>query len=84
MLAWEEGCKGITVYRAGSREKEVLVKGNKETAEQPALDGFELENNMISQNITLPDHNCCDDPNIIFESGCHTCKVCGWSACVVS
>ena len=40
MLAWKEGCKGITVYRAGSREKEVLVKGNQEKAEQPTLDGF--------------------------------------------
>ena len=28
MLAWESGCKGITVYRAGSREKEVLVSGH--------------------------------------------------------
>jgi len=28
MLAWETRCKGITVYRTGSREKEVLVKGN--------------------------------------------------------
>ena len=29
MLAWKEGCKGIPVYRAGSREKEVLVKAIK-------------------------------------------------------
>ena len=28
MLAWESGCKGITVYRAGSRQKEVLVTGH--------------------------------------------------------
>jgi len=30
-LAWKLGCKGITVYRAGSREKEVLVSGTSES-----------------------------------------------------
>ena len=30
MLAWETKCKGITVYRAGSREKEVLTTGHSE------------------------------------------------------
>ena len=28
--AWETGCKGITVYRAGSRVKEVLITGHVE------------------------------------------------------
>ena len=83
MLAWKEACKGITVYRAGSREKEVLVKGNKDNSEQPHLDGFEIEENLINNPDT---HNikCCNNQNIVFESGCETCKSCGWSACLIS
>jgi ribonucleoside-diphosphate reductase alpha chain len=63
MAAWETGCKGITVYRNGSREKEVLVTGH--------LEG----------EISKCD---CESPLIIQESGCETCKVCGWSACKIS
>ena len=81
MLAWKEGCKGITVYRAGSREKEVLVKGNQEKAEQPTLDGFEIEEALINK----PTHiKCCNNPNVVFADGCETCKTCGWSACLIA
>jgi len=36
LLAWKLGCKGITVYRAGSRQKEVLTAG---TTQAPAKSG---------------------------------------------
>lgn len=36
MLAFETRCKGITVYRAGSREKEVLTAGTSENADGEA------------------------------------------------
>ncbi|MBM02007.1 MAG: ribonucleoside-diphosphate reductase, adenosylcobalamin-dependent [Chloroflexi bacterium] len=39
MLAWELKCKGITVYRAGSRDKEVLTSGTSENdAEETSND----------------------------------------------
>ena len=60
MLAWTTQCKGITVYRAGSREQEILVKGTKIEAE------------------------CCENPHIIYESGCHKCLSCDWSACEIA
>ena len=62
MLAWREHCKGITVYRAGSREEEVLVKGTND----------------------MPTEPCCDNPYIVHEAGCETCKSCGFSLCVIA
>jgi len=81
MLAWKEACKGITVYRAGSREKEVLVKGNADKSEQPTLTGFEIEEEAINKTTDI---KCCTTPNVVFADGCETCKSCGWSACLIS
>ena len=38
MLAWELKCKGITVYRSGSREKEVLTSGTSENETEASVD----------------------------------------------
>ena len=70
LMAWENGCKGITVYRNGSRNKEVLVNGHRENQQLSLFD--------------LQAHCGCASPMIVQESGCETCKTCGWSACKIS
>jgi len=75
MLSWESNCKGITVYRSGSRDKEVLVKS--EANNQPVLEGFEATYNELEET-------CCDNAFLIEESGCITCKSCGWSKCHIA
>jgi len=50
LLAWETRCKGITVYRAGSREKEVLTTGTTDSTQ--ANDAQTFESQGIPQYIT--------------------------------
>ena len=42
LLAWESRCKGITVYRAGSRFKEVLTTGTTDSSASEESDSFNI------------------------------------------
>ncbi len=53
LLAWETACKGITVYRAGSREKEVLTTGTTDAAD--ARGTIDFETRGIPQYVTPAD-----------------------------
>ena len=32
----------------------------------------------------MQEDDFCDSPLVVMESGCKTCKVCGWSACHIA
>jgi ribonucleoside-diphosphate reductase alpha chain len=84
MLAWEEGCKGITVYRSGSREKEVLVKAE---ASQNTIIGSHSQLDfldLVKEPALVAGGECCASPYHFEESGCVTCKSCGWSMCHIA
>ena len=87
MTAWKTDCKGITVYRAGSRDKEVLTSGtNSENHKETGIitvdgGGGIPAVSYLSNSVANIDEDCCSNPFIVYESGCWTCKNCSFGKC---
>lgn len=74
-LAWELGCKGITIYRSGSKEGQILEKTEK-AKKEPVIQ---------SKMRVMPLKSKCPECGSKMEmgEGCVTCKQCGFSKCDV-
>lgn len=77
MLAWKLGCKGITIYRDGSKDDQVLNTGVKKTNGEAKVE--------VQAAIIEEDEKACPECGgvVEFEGGCVTCKECGWSKCKI-
>jgi len=82
-LAWKMQCKGITVYRNNSREFQVL--NDKKTADSNGgIKNFSTTSLPIIPLEVKDNPGCDGDCDIVKESGCKSCKACGWSACSIA
>ncbi len=80
-LAYELGCKGITVYRDGSKSRQVLNAGINKAASQPIVDDKrKWVGNGHREEELCPE--CGGE--LTFKEGCATCLACGYSRCSVS
>lgn len=85
--AWKMGCKGITIYRDGSKDVQILSVGSSQPSSVKAPAGNIIQSKIKME--TLKDRtkkhqaDACPEcgGKLVVEEGCAKCYGCGYSVC---
>lgn len=95
LLAWKMGCKGITIYRDGSKDVQILSVGttskqNSEGVSQPVIQSkikietLKERGERLKEKVSAGKHlTVCPEcgGKLAIEEGCAKCYGCGFSVC---
>ena len=78
LLAWELGCKGITIYRSDSKDSQILSTEPKKTTQT-------IQSKVRITPLKNKNDKLCPECGNQMEvvEGCSTCKHCGFSKCSI-
>lgn len=84
MFAWEQGLKGVTIYRDGCKRSGILISNNKKTAKEK-IDELEKEIKTIANDSLKENPDVCPmcGGKMNHSGGCAECQDCGYSPCSV-
>ena len=82
ILAWKMGCKGITIYRDGSKDAQILstgiMKQKKIISQKSQIIQSKIKTETLKERVKV-----CPEcgGKLVVEEGCSKCYGCGYSVC---
>ncbi len=86
MMAWKMGCKGITIYRDGSKDIQILSVGSEKKTESlgSQIIQSKIKTETLKERSEKSKHlEMCPEcgSKLAIEEGCAKCYSCGFSVC---
>lgn len=82
MLAWKSGCKGITIYRDGSKEGQILSVGSSKQETGISQRKQIIQSKIKTETLKERGKKCPEcGGKLAIEEGCAKCYGCGYSVC---